>query len=230
VRINHTFTLNWCSARSASKGFTCTNGLVQSFAPNVPDCNTVTDPPTGTIPFTNALQRVEQFQSDDGNGYVIYSKTANGQRGVKLTHTCVDDMTDVMVDPVKNFDIYKICKDPCVVHDYHPEYSDGAYFIFTQGPCSGNVVEGEDPFPLFGMIAVLVLFIGFLLYLVIGFLVNWKIRHMELKESFPPNRGFWLLLPFLVKDGTVFGATKIIQFFSYVYHLIRKDGGGYSKY
>ena len=46
--------------------------------------------------------------------------------------------------------------------------------------------------------------VGAALYVAIGMIVNWKVKHVETVPEMVPHREFWCAVPGLVTDGVKF--------------------------
>eukprot|EP01113_Clastostelium_recurvatum_P000451 TRINITY_DN1019_c0_g1_i2.p1 TRINITY_DN1019_c0_g1~~TRINITY_DN1019_c0_g1_i2.p1 ORF type:complete len:245 (-),score=45.13 TRINITY_DN1019_c0_g1_i2:100-834(-) len=60
-----------------------------------------------------------------------------------------------------------------------------------------------------GSILLIILLVAVVVYLVGGFVVNWKVRHMDPNVQALPNISFWQEIPGLVKDGAAFTYGKL---------------------
>jgi len=70
-----------------------------------------------------------------------------------------------------------------------------------------------------GWIFVIIVLVGFVLYLILGFVYNIAIKKEPLGVSALPNSTFWFGLPGLIKDGCLFVFNSIF----------RRGGGGYTQ-
>jgi len=134
---------------------------------------------------SNALCNQLQSQSTSGDvttfNYICIKNGQSGQQVLQMSVKCASSWGTIagLVNPSKV---------PC-----------------PDGQCSQYIVAAEAPCSCFdyGVIFIIIVFVGLFIYFVGGFAFNFGVRKLRGVEAIP-NVAFWKDLPYLVKDGFFF--------------------------
>jgi len=86
--------------------------------------------------------------------------------------------------------------------------SDGCTLTITISSQAGCGIEvdynGTSSGEVFAIVVLVLLLVGVIAYIVIGMVVNWKVKGVENVVDMIPHREFWMSIPSLVVDGCKF--------------------------
>jgi len=206
----NTYDFNFCQTLSPTAGQVPCNA---SFAVNAYQ---YTPPPAGTTGKPGACQILGAnpvvTPLSGVQGYQVYMSTANlpipqckaGPRQTSLSVTCGKAVTTM----------FTITESPPKSCNYTATFPHPSGCSSTNTGGSSSTGGKHHPSELSpGSIFLIIFFVTAVVYVVAGFIVNWKVRGLTLGVEAIPNVSLWQQVPGLVVDGVVFTKNKVMSLF-----------------